>query len=95
MKIRKRLQINTVVFSIIGFCIGILLILSFYRLYEANESAIIAGEIITSVLERISHRNNYILNNSQSEKDQWYGEQHQIKNLIISAKNSFYYFARV
>ncbi|MGB3225933.1 MAG: ATP-binding protein [Desulforhopalus sp.] len=90
MKIRKRLQINVVVFSIIAFCIGCLLVLSLYRLHEANKSAIIAGEIVTSVLERISHRNNYIQNNSQGAKDQWYGEQHQIKVLIKSAQNSFY-----
>ncbi len=90
MKIKKRVQINVVVFSIIAFCIGFLLVLSLNHLHEANKSAIIAGEIVTSVLERVSHRNNYILDNSQSAKDQWYGEHHQIKNLIKSAQNSFY-----
>lgn len=90
MKIKRRLQINTVVLSMIALCIGVLLVLSIYRLHEANESAIIAGEIVTSVLERVSLRNDYIRDNSQRAKDQWYGKHREVKNLLKLVKNKFY-----
>ncbi len=89
MQIKKRLQINVAVSVLMAFVICLVLFLSLYRLNKANNSAKIAGDIITSALERVTLRNDYIRNNSARAKEQWFAKHEQIGKLLKSASEDF------
>ena len=89
MRIKKRLRINAVISLLIAFVIGLVLALALYQLNRANNSAIIAGDIITGSLERVSLRNDYIRTNSERAKDQWFDKNIQISKLLQSASEYF------
>src|SRR5665647_1607147 len=90
MLIKKRLQINVAVSVMIAVVIGLVLFLALYRLNRANNLAIIAGELVTSALERVTLRNDYIRNNSERAKEQWFAKNKQIGELLQSASENFW-----
>ncbi|MHB9097835.1 MAG: sensor histidine kinase [Syntrophales bacterium] len=89
MQIKKRLQINVAVSVLTVFVICLVLFLSLHQLNKANDSAKIAGEIITGMLERVTLRNDYTQNNNARAKEQWFAKQKQIKELLKSASKNF------
>lgn len=90
MQIKKRLQINIAVSALTVLVICLVLFLSLHQLNRANDSAKIAGEIITSMLERVTLRNDYALSNSARAKEQWFAKQKQIGGLLKSASENFH-----
>ena len=89
MRIKKRLHINVAVSVVIALVICLILALSFSQLNRANSAARISSDIITSSLERISLRNDYIRNNSARAKQQWFVRHKEIGELLKSASELF------
>lgn len=89
MRIKKRLYINAVVSMLIALVIGLVLSFSLYRLNRANNFAIISGELLTAVLERVVLRNDYIRNNSARAKEQWFIKNALIGGILKSALENF------
>ena len=89
MQIRKRLQINAAASVLMVFVICLVLSLSLHRLNRANDSAKIAGEITASALESVTLRNDYLRNNTERAKEQWFVKQKQISGLLKSASANF------
>jgi methyl-accepting chemotaxis protein len=89
MRIKKRLRIQAVVSLLIAFFIGIVLVLELCDLNKANNSAKIADNIITSSLEIVLLRTDYLRSNSERAKDQWFDKNIQISKLLKSASEYF------
>jgi PAS domain S-box-containing protein len=89
MQIKKRLQINVAVSVLVALVICLVLLLSLYRLNKANNSAKISDEIVSSVLERVTFRNDYIRNNTARAKEQWFIKHAQIGGLLKAASENF------
>lgn len=84
MKIRTRLQIVTVISSVLVVIIAILFYWSQQRLATANKAKNLADEIVSSVFERNTLRNDYFDSDNPLPKDQWYLKQNQLGNLLKS-----------
>jgi len=89
MKIKKRLQVNVALSLLTAFVICLVLFLSLHRINKANYAAKTAGEIMISVLERITFSNDYIRNNTVRAKEQWLAKHEQIGILLKSASENF------
>jgi PAS domain S-box-containing protein len=89
MRIKKRFRIQAVVSLLIAFFIGIVLVLELCDVNKANNSAKIADNIITSSLERVLLRNDYLRSNRERAKDQWFDKNIQISKLLKSASEYF------
>lgn len=84
MRLKKQLRITAIVSTLLAVGIAIILVLSLYRLNMANKSAIIVSDIVTSSLERVSFRNDYIQNNNERAKEQWISKNEQVVRLLKS-----------
>jgi len=82
MKIRTRLQILTVASAALVVIMALLFYWSQQRLATANKAKNLADEIVSSVFERNTLRNDYLNNDNQRAKDQWLAKQNQISDLL-------------
>ena len=89
MRIKRRLQINTAISVVMALVGSSVLLLSLYRLDNANSLAKIAGGINTGTLERLALRNDYVLNSSARAKEQWFARHEQVVGLLKSAPDYF------
>src|SRR5665647_324701 len=89
MRIKKRLQINVVVSVMIAFAICLILSLLFYQINRANNTGKITGELMISVLERDTLRNDYIRNNNTRAKEQVFAKHGQVGGILKSALENF------
>jgi len=85
MKIRTRLQILTVASAALVVIMALLFYWSQQRLATANKVKNLADEIVSSVFERNSLRNDYLNNDNQRAKDHWFLKQNQVSNLLKKA----------
>jgi len=83
------LKINSVISVVTAFIILLILSLALYRLNNANGKGKIAGEIITSALERVALKNDYISNSNERAKEQWFAKHEEIGRLLKSASERF------
>ena len=89
MRVKQRLNINAVV-SVIAVCIILLvLFLALYRINKANNTAKIAGDIILNSFERVTLRNDYLQNNNERAKAQWFGRHETIGRILNTASKEF------
>lgn len=84
MRINNRLQINVVVTIATAIVICLVLFLVLNQLNRAYTAAETANEIMSSMLERATFRNDYIRNNTERAKEQWYAKHEQITRLLQS-----------
>ncbi|MRR33413.1 HAMP domain-containing protein [bacterium] len=89
MQINKRLQISVAVSVISAFVICIVLALSLHNLNKANDLEKISDDIIFSLLEMVTFRNDYIRNNTARAKEQWFARNERIGKLLKSAAVNF------
>ena len=89
MRIKKRLQINFALSLLMVFVIFLLLSMSLYRLNKANNLEKIADEIKSGAFERVALRNDYIRNNTDRAKEQWYAKHEQVGRFLESAMVNF------
>jgi len=89
MQIKRRLQINVAISLLTAIVICLVLLLSLYRLKKANNSAKIAGDIITDSLESVILRNDYIRNDNERAKEQWFTKNEQISKFLKLALENF------
>ena len=89
MRIKKRLQLHIALSMTMAVVVCLLLLLSLHRINAANDSAKVAGEIMTGFLERVTFRNDYIRNNTARAKAQWFAKHDQIGELLKSASKNF------
>jgi len=89
MQIKKRLQINIAISALTVLVVCLVLSLSIYHLNRSKESAIISAELIASVLERTTLRNDYIRNSGQRAREQWFAKHRQIGELLHTAQARF------
>jgi len=89
MRINKRLQINVVVTIATAIVICLVLFLVLNQLNRAYIAAETANEIMSSMLERATFRNDYIRSKTARAKEQWFAKHEQIGRLLQSiAENS-------
>lgn len=84
MKIKHRVQIHAVVSVLVSVSIAVVLILAIYRLHKANELSIFIGEMMTSSLERVTFRSDYLRHNSLRAKERFFTEGDHIDGLLKS-----------
>jgi signal transduction histidine kinase len=85
MKIRTRLQIMTAASAALVVIMALLFYWSQQRLATANKVKNLADEIVSSVFERNTLRNDYLNNDNQRAKDQWFLKQNQVSDLLKNA----------
>ena len=85
MRIRTRLHIVTAAASALVVIMALLFYWSQQRLATANRAKNLADEIVSSVFERNTLRNDYLNNDNQRAKDQWFLKQNQLSDLLKSA----------
>jgi signal transduction histidine kinase len=64
---------------------GLLFYWSQHRLATANKAKNLADEIVSSVFERNTLRSEYLDNDNQRAKDQWFSKQFQLNDLLKTA----------
>ena len=89
MKIKKRLQLSVLLSLLTIFVVCLILLLSLHQINRANNSAIIASEIIAGTFERVAFKNDYISSNSSRAKEQWFIKQNLIDKLLKSATGMY------
>jgi signal transduction histidine kinase len=85
MKIRTRLHIVTAASVAMVIIMALLVSWSQHRLAIANRTKNLADEIVSSVFERNTLRNDYLNNDNQRAKDQWFLKQNLLSDLLNSA----------
>ncbi|OGU14061.1 MAG: hypothetical protein A2076_12035 [Geobacteraceae bacterium GWC2_53_11] len=85
MKIRTRLHIVTAASAAMVIIMALLVYWSQHRLAIANKAKNLADEIVSSVFERNTLRNDYLNNDNQRAKEQWFLKQNQLSDLLRSA----------
>ena len=85
MKIRTRLQVLTAASAALVIIMALLFYWSQHRLATANKAKNLADEIVSSVFERNTLRNDYLNNDNQRAKDQWFSKHNQLRDLLKSA----------
>jgi len=85
LKIRTRLRIVTAASAALIVIMALLFYWSQYRLATANRAKNLADEIVSSVFERNTLRNDYLNNDNQRAKDQWFLKHNQLRDLLKSA----------
>ena len=66
-----------------------MLSLALYRINKANNIAKIAGDIILNSFERVTLRNDYLQNNNERAKAQWFARHEAIGRILKSASKEF------
>ncbi len=85
MNIRTRLRIVTIASAALVVLMAFLFSWSQHRLATANKAKNLADEIVSSVFERSTLRNNYLSSDKPQAKDQWLAKQHQLSILLQKA----------
>ena len=85
MKIRTRLRIVTAASATLVVIMALLFYWSQQRLAIANRAKNLADEIVNSVFERNTLRNDYLNNDNQRAKEQWFLKHNQLSDLLKSA----------
>ena len=85
MKIRTRLRVVTAASAALVVIMVLLVYWSQQRLVLANKAKNLADDIVSSVFERNTLRNDYLNNDNQRAKDQWFLKQNQLSDLLKSA----------
>ncbi|MBP1731081.1 MAG: sensory transduction histidine kinase [Deltaproteobacteria bacterium] len=89
MQVKQRLQIN-VTLSVLTACIIIpMLVFAIYRVNKAVEAQKVSSDIIIGAFERVALRNDYVRNNSERARIQWFAKHEQIGRLLKSASQVF------
>lgn len=88
MKIRTRLQILTAASTALVVIMAFLFYWSQQRLAIANKAKNLADEIVSSVFERNTLRNDYLNNDDKRAKEQWFSKQNQLSDLLKSAPDN-------
>ena len=89
MRIKRRLQINIAVTVLMFFFICSMLFLALYHVKKAIDASEIANGIISGAFEMIMLRNDYVRNNSERAKAQWYEKSEEMNVLGKSAAEKF------
>jgi signal transduction histidine kinase len=82
MKIMTHLQIVAAASTALVVIMALLFYWTQNRLATANKSKNLADEIVSSVFERNTMKNDYLSNSNQRTKDKWFSKQNQIINLL-------------
>jgi len=85
MKIQTRLHIVTAAATALVVIMALLIYWSQQRLASANKAKNLADEIVSSVFERNTLRNDYLNNNNKRAKEQWFLKQNRLSELLRSA----------
>jgi len=85
MNIRARLHIVSAASAALVIIMALLFSWSQHRLATANKAKNLADEIVSSVFERNTLRNDYLNNDNQRAKEQWFSKQNQLSDLLTSA----------
>ena len=89
MQVKQRLQIN-VALSVLTACVIIpMVVLAMYRVNKAVEAQQVSSDIIIGAFERVALRNDYVRNNSERARLQWFVKHEQIGRLLKSAPQVF------
>lgn len=89
MQIKKRLQINVVVSVLTALFICLMLFMALHRVNRAMDASNLADEIVRSIFERSTFREDYLRTNSERAKAQWFAKQEQIGRLLKTATEVF------
>ena len=89
MKVKQRLQINVALSALTACIIIPMLILAMYRVNKAVEAQRVASDIISGAFERVALRNDYVRNNNERARIQWFAKHEQISHLLKSAAQVF------
>ncbi len=89
MQVRKRLKINAAVSVAMAIAILLVTFTALYRINKANSAAVIAGDIVSSYLERVTLRNDYVRNSNERAKEQWFAKQEQVTRRMKSAAKAY------
>ncbi len=89
MQVKKRLRINVAVLVIAAFVIVIMLFLTLSRINRAMEKSDIASEILSSAFDRSTLRDDYLRNNNERAKVQWFARHEHIGRLLKAASEKF------
>ena len=85
MKIRTRLNVVAAASVTLVVVVALLFYWSQRRLAIANKAKNLADEIVSSVFERNTLRNDYLNNDNQRAKAQWFLKQNHLSDLLTSA----------
>jgi len=89
MEIRTRLRVVTAASATLVVIMALLFYWSQQKLATANKAKNLADEIVSSVFERNTLKNDYLSNDSQRAKEQWLSKQKQISDLLKTAPSNF------
>ena len=89
MKIRKRLQIVSVVSAALILLMSLLTYWSHQRIAIVTKVNDLAAEIILNVYERSDLRSDYLINDSGRARDLWFAKHGQVSELIRKALLTF------
>lgn len=85
MRIRTSLQVVTAASAALVVIVALLFYWSQQRLATANKAKNLADEIVSSVFERNTLKNDYLTNDDQRSKELWLAKQKQISDLVKKA----------
>jgi signal transduction histidine kinase len=88
MKIKTRLHVMTASSAALIIIMALLFYWSQQRLATANKAKNLADEIVSSVFERKALNSEYLDNDNQRAKDQWFSKQNQISDLLKTAPSN-------
>jgi hypothetical protein len=80
MRIRSRLKIMTAVSAALVVIMALLLYWSQHRLATAIKANDLSDKIIISIFERNLLRTDYLRNDNQRAKDQWFSKHNQLSH---------------
>ncbi len=89
MKIKKRLQINVTIATTTVVVIILMIVSALVRVDSAVTQSEITGDILSAAFERSALRADYLRNNNNAAKIQWFAKHERIGNLLKAAANKF------
>ena len=89
MQVKQRLKINLILSTTTVLIVFLILALALYRINKANNIAKIAQDIILNAFERVTLRNDYLQNNNERAKAQWFARHEAIGRVLESESKSF------
>ncbi len=89
MKVKQRLKISVFVSAVTTLIIVGVLTLSLYNINRANNIAKVAGDLILSSFERLTLRNDYLRNNNDRARGQWFAKHREIGKILKAASETF------
>jgi PAS domain S-box-containing protein len=90
MQVKQRLKINAAILVITALIVFLILSLALYRINKANNAAKIAGDMVLNAFERVTLRNDYLRNNNERAKVQWFAVYEEIGRILKSASKEFH-----